>query len=94
MSAFHSLSSHLRDLGHSQGSAGHLRSIPAALEGSSWSGQMAQSATAQSLLGEALLDNLALPGEISALAVDPVQGYLAVGESVESVSAMITHQVP
>lgn len=48
-------------------------------EGLNWSGQLVDPSSANSLLGEALLDNLVLPGEISAVAVDPVQGYLAVG---------------
>ncbi|CAO1622319.1 unnamed protein product [Sympodiomycopsis kandeliae] len=88
MSAFNNISSHLRDLGHNYApgsSSSQLRAVPTSLQGASWAGQLAQSATAQSLLGEALLNNLVLPGEISALAVDPVQGFLAVGTSAGTV---------
>lgn len=85
MSAFTNFSSHLRDLSHhAQGGASSSSSSGAglrSLQDANWSGQLAQPGTAQTLLGEALLNNLVVPGEVSALAVDPVQGYLAVGTS-------------
>ncbi|CAO1623502.1 unnamed protein product [Parajaminaea phylloscopi] len=71
MSALSSLSSHLRR----PSAASHVRSF----EEVSWSGQLGSQSAVNSLFGEALLDNIVLPGEISAVAVDPVQGYLAVG---------------
>ncbi|PWN24726.1 hypothetical protein BDZ90DRAFT_234681 [Jaminaea rosea] len=58
---------------------GHHRSPSSQIEGIDWSRDLASVPTAQSLFSEALLDNIVLPGEVSTLAFDPIQGYMAVG---------------
>lgn len=55
------------------------RSVAASLERVDWSGSLG--ASSQSSFAEALLEKLVLDGEITAIAVDPIQGYLAVGTS-------------
>lgn len=72
MTALSSLSSHLRG-------ASLAGSATALLENADWTGQLSNSLSPASPFAEALLHDFVLPGEISALAVDPLQGYVAVG---------------
>lgn len=76
-SALSSLSSHLGIPGAT------LKSIPPSLSNADWSGKLA--IPGSSLLGEACLEDLALPRDITAVAADPVQGYLAVGTASGSI---------
>lgn len=61
--------------------------IPVELENSDWSRGLGIGNNATSVFSEGLLSasNIALQGEVCALAVEPVLGYLAVGTSSGSI---------